>query len=207
MVHTSTSETYGTAEYVPIDERHPLKAQSPYAASKIGADKAAESFFCSYGLPVVTVRPFNTYGPRQSARAVIPTVITQALAGSEVALGALKPVRDFTYVADTVAGFIRAAEAKGIEGEVVNIGSGSGYSIREVAETVGDLVGKELIIRKDRRRVRRRGSEVMKLICDNSRARELLGWRPRYSLRNGLKKTLSFFKRHSGSYKAKIYNV
>ena len=207
VVHTSTSEAYGTAEYVPIDERHPLKAQSPYAASKIGADKIAESFHCSYGLPVVTVRPFNTYGPRQSARAVIPTIISQALSGPEVKLGSLTPVRDFNYVSDTVSGFILAAETARVEGELFNIGSGRGHQIKEVVRTVGELAGKQLVIRRDRRRARRQTSEVMRLICDNSHAREYLGWRPKYSLRAGLKRTMSYISRHSECYKAAIYNI
>jgi NAD dependent epimerase/dehydratase len=207
MVHTSTSETYGTAEYVPIDEKHPLKAQSPYAASKIGADKAVESFHRSFGMPVVTVRPFNTYGPRQSARAVVPTIISQALAKNEVALGSLKPVRDFNYVMDTVSGFILAAESEHAVGEVINIGSGKGHTIGEVVENVGQLCGGKLKIARDRRRVRKNTSEVMELVCDNSKARELLGWKPKFSLNRGLKNTINYISRNPGLFKTDIYNV
>lgn len=207
LVHTSTSETYGTAEYVPIDEKHPLKAQSPYAASKIGADKAVESFYCSFGMPVVTVRPFNTYGPRQSARAVIPTIISQALAKKELALGSLKPVRDFSYVLDTVNGFIMAAESEKAVGEVINIGSGRGCTIGEVVESVGRLCGGNLKVVRERRRVRKNTSEVMELVCDNSKAAELLGWKPRFSLNRGLKNTINYISRNKGLFKTDIYNI
>ena len=207
MVHTSTSETFGTAEYVPIDEKHPLKAQSPYAASKIGADKAVESFHRSFGMPVVTVRPFNTYGPRQSARAVIPTIISQALKKKEVSLGSLKPVRDFSYVLDTVSGFILAAECESAVGEAINIGSGKGHSIGEVVESVGQLCGVNLKVVRQRRRVRKNTSEVMELICDNSKARELLGWKPRFSLNRGLKNTINYISRNPGLFKTDMYNI
>jgi NAD dependent epimerase/dehydratase len=191
VVHTSTSETYGTATYVPIDERHPLQAQSPYSATKIAADKVAESFHHSYGLPVTTVRPFNTYGPRQSSRAVIPTIAVQALHGTTVALGHLGPTRDFTYVSDTVEGFIRAAVAA-VVGQTFNLGSGQEISIGDLVQLVGEILGKQLEVEHDHRRDRPEASEVDRLVADNTRARELLGWEPTVSLRNGLRETLEW---------------
>ena len=207
VVHTSTSETYGTAQYTPIDEKHPLQGQSPYSASKIGADKIAESFYRSFGLPVATTRPFNTYGPRQSARAIIPTIITQALVSSEVNLGLLTPVRDLTYVKDTVAGFLKVAESDKSVGEVINIGTGCGITIGDLAEKIIGFVGKDVTIVRDEQRVRPEKSEVMQLLCDNRKAKELIGWEPRYALEEGLRGTIKWIKKNLDLYKAGIYNV
>jgi len=208
IVHTSTSETYGTARYVPIDEEHPLQGQSPYSASKIGADKMAESFHRSFGTPVATIRPFNTYGPRQSARAVIPTIISQLVAGGKrIRLGSLKPVRDLTYVEDTVAGFMAVAESGKTIGEVVNIGTGKGISIGESAELIIELTGGEGEIVCDKRRVRPNASEVMQLIAGNEKARNLAGWEPTVSLREGLTRTIEFIRDRLDLYKPEIYNV
>lgn len=191
LVHTSTSETYGTATYVPIDEKHPLQAQSPYSATKIAADKLAESFQHSFAVPLTTVRPFNTYGPRQSPRAVIPTIASQALHGSTLALGRLTPSRDFTYVSDTVEGFVRAAEVAAI-GQTFNLGSGEEISVGRLVELVGEILGKQLHVEHDPRRDRPEASEVDRLVADNTRAREVLGWEPTVSLRDGLRRTLEW---------------
>jgi nucleoside-diphosphate-sugar epimerase len=207
VVHTSTSEVYGTAQYIPIDEAHPLRAQSPYSASKIAADKIAESFSLSYGVPLVTVRPFNTYGPRQSARAVIPTIITQALQEPYIRLGSLDPVRDLTYVGDTIDAFVRAAGAREALGQVFNVGQGKGVSVGELTQTILRLleVDKEIVC--DSQRIRPPNSEVMQLICDHTRASEVLGWRPEVSLVDGLSQTIDWFRAHRSSYKPQIYNV
>jgi nucleoside-diphosphate-sugar epimerase len=205
VVHTSTSETYGTAVYTPIDEKHPLQGQSPYSASKIGADKLVESYHCSFALPVATIRPFNTYGPRQSARAVIPTIISQALTQPIIRLGALDPVRDLTYVEDTVRGFINVAESERAVGQTVNVGFGEGISICALAETILELMESEKIIVQDEERMRPNTSEVYTLICDNRKARELCGWGPRYSLREGLKETIAFVTKHLSIYKPDRY--
>lgn len=208
VVHTSTSETYGTAVYTPIDEDHPLKGQSPYSAGKIGADKLAESYFLSFGLPVATVRPFNTYGPRQSARAVIPTIISQALEGKEsLKLGSLTPVRDLTFVKDTVRGFILAAQSTASAGELVNIGFGKGITIGDLAEIVIKLIGKDVRIVCDEARVRPTNSEVMELVCANAKAKQLIGWEPRYSLEEGLKETIGFIEANLDRFKSDLYNV
>jgi len=207
VVHTSTSEAYGTAQYTPIDERHPLQGQSPYSASKIAADKIAESFYCSFGLPVATIRPFNTYGPGQSARAIVPTIVSQVLTDSEVKLGLLTPVRDLTYVKDTVAGFLKVAESDKSVGEVINIGTGRGITIEDLAEKIIELMGKDVRIVRDAERIRPEKSEVMELICDNHNARELIGWEPQYSLEEGLKETIEWIKKNLDLYKAGIYNV
>ncbi len=192
VVHTSTSEVYGTALWTPIPEEHPLQGQSPYSASKIGADKLAESFFRSFDTPVVTVRPFNTYGPRQSTRAVIPTIIAQALSQDTVWLGNLEARRDLTYVADTVDGFLRAAETPGIEGETFNLGTGREISIGELAELVIALVGRQVAVKQDEKRLRPEKSEVQRLLADNTRARKRLGWAPRTSLEEGLAQTIEW---------------
>jgi len=207
LVHTSTSEVYGTALYVPIDEKHPLQAQSPYSASKIGADKLAESFHLTYGLPVATIRPFNTYGPRQSARAVIPTIITQALTGGKVKLGAVSPTRDFNYVGDTVAGFIRVAESPESTGEVINVGSGKEISIGDLADKIASLMDRDIEIISDTSRIRPEKSEVNRLLADNTKAKELIQWEPRVSLDEGLRKTIEWISEHINSYKVNIYNV
>jgi len=208
LVHTSTSETYGTARYTPIDEEHPLQGQSPYSASKIAADKLAESYHRSFGLPVAVVRPFNTYGPRQSARAVLPTIISQVCAGRKaLELGDLTPVRDFNYVSDTVEGFLAAASSSKSVGEVINIGSGRGVTIGQAARTILRLMGNRLPVREDSRRLRPPLSEVFKLLCDNRKARRLLGWRPRVALEEGLASTIAYVRAHPGLYKADRYNV
>jgi NAD dependent epimerase/dehydratase len=207
IVHTSTSETYGTALYTPIDERHPLQGQSPYSASKIGADKVAESYYLSFGLPVATIRPFNTYGPRQSARAVIPAIITQALTQNEIRLGALDPVRDLTYVKDIVQGFIRVAEVEQTIGETVNVGFGKGITIGELAETILSLMRCEKPLMQDTRRLRPSKSEVYTLICENTKARNMLGWEPRHSLRQGLQDTIEFVSRNLDLFKPSSYAV
>jgi dTDP-glucose 4,6-dehydratase len=182
LIHTSTSEVYGTARRAPIDEEHPLQGQSPYSASKIGADKLVESFYCAYNLPVVTVRPFNTFGPRQSARAVIPTIITQALTESTVHLGNLDTTRDFTYVSDTVHGFMCAGESDGVEGGVFNLGTGQEIRIGDVAQRIAGLIDHPVNIVVDQERLRPEKSEVLRLISDNQLAREKLSWAPQVSL-------------------------
>ncbi|MFA6003056.1 MAG: NAD-dependent 4,6-dehydratase LegB [Elusimicrobiota bacterium] len=208
LVHTSTSETYGTARYVPIDEKHPLQGQSPYSATKIGADHIAESYFRSFGLPVAIIRPFNTYGPRQSARAVIPTVITQLLAGQPIIkLGSTTPIRDFNYVADTVSGFLAIAASPKSAGEVINIGSGRGVSIADTISAIMRLTGRKAKIAQTRERLRPDRSEVMRLICDNRKARRLTGWHPKFSLEEGLVRTIDYISRHRSDYKAGIYNL
>lgn len=205
VVHTSTSEVYGTARYVPINEAHPLRGQSPYAASKIGADKMAEAFHLSYGLPVVTVRPFNTYGPRQSARAVVPTIITQCLTGGTVRLGNLHPTRDLTFVADTVEGFLRAAAAPQADGRTVNLGTGREISIEQLARTIGDLIGRPVTIERDEGRERPEGSEVERLLADASLAQRLLGWEPQVSLEEGLRLTIEWVREHLHGYRPGVY--
>jgi NAD dependent epimerase/dehydratase len=208
IVHTSTSETYGTAEYTPIDESHPLKGQSPYSASKIGADKLAESYFRSFDLPVATIRPFNTFGPRQSARAIIPTIITQALVKSEIHIGSLSPVRDLTFVKDTANGFIEIGTSENSIGEVINIGTGSGVTIGELLKrTLRILEKDDILIFEDKDRVRPEKSEVMELICDNSKAKHLLGWSPSYTLDEGLAETIGWMRKHTNLYKTENYVV
>jgi NAD dependent epimerase/dehydratase len=204
FVHTSTSETYGTARYVPIDESHPLTGQSPYAASKIGADKLAESYHRSFGLPVVTIRPFNTFGPRQSARAIIPTIITQALSGEAIRLGHLKPRRDLTYVSDTIAGFLKGALAPQAVGQVINLGTGIAVSVGELAQMILKLLGLSKEIVPEAGRMRPEDSEVWHLQCDNRRARELLGWRPEVSLEEGLRRTIGYIGANLNLYKPEI---
>jgi nucleoside-diphosphate-sugar epimerase len=207
FIHTSTSEAYGTAQYTPIDEAHPLQGQSPYAASKIGADKIAESYHLSFGLPVTTIRPFNTFGPRQSARAVISTIITQALVGDVIRLGSLAPVRDLNYVSDTVEGFIKIAENTKAIGHVINVGSGQGVSIGELAEKILKIVGRNKAVVSEDERVRPEASEVMELICDNRKAKEILGWEPQVSLEQGLEWTCGFIEENLSRYKPGLYNV
>jgi NAD dependent epimerase/dehydratase len=207
IVHTSTSEVYGTAQYTPIDEKHPLQGQSPYSASKIGADKIAESFYCSFGLPVMTIRPFNTFGPRQSTRAVIPTIITQALTSDRVRLGSLTPVRDLTYIADTVSGFIKISESIKTIGRTVNTGSGRGVTIGELSDIIIEKVNPNVKIVAEQKRVRPEKSEVMQLLCDNRLAEELAGWRPAYTLEEGLDLTIGWMKEHIASYKTGVYSV
>jgi len=214
VVHTSTSEVYGTAQFVPITEDHPLQGQSPYSASKIGADQLAMSFYTSFGTPVAILRPFNTYGPRQSARAVIPTIITQIANGKrQVKLGAVHPMRDFSYVADMVAGFIAALSSDRGVGEVINIGSNFEISIGDTARTIAEVMGVEIDIFTDEQRLRPEKSEVDRLWAANDKARELLGWQPQYSglegFRRGLAETVAWYSNpsHLASYKSDIYNL
>ncbi len=207
IVHTSTSEVYGTALRVPIDESHPLQGQSPYSASKIGADKLVESFYCAYDLPAVTVRPFNTYGPRQSARAVIPAIITQALTQDVIHLGNLDARRDFTYVADTVDGFLAAAQTPGVEGETFNLGFGSEIRVGDLAAEILSLLDVQKEIEVTPMRLRPGKSEVQRLISDNSRARARLGWTPRVSLRQGLAETIEWIAANLRLYRPEHYQL
>lgn len=207
IVHTSTSEVYGTAQYVPIDEKHPLQGQSPYSASKIGADRIAESFYRSFEVPVVTLRPFNTFGPRQSMRAVIPTIIVQALTRDEVKLGSLEPSRDFTFVADTVSGFLKAAEADDVLGDEVNLGNDSTISIGDLANKIFDIVGKTPKIVTDPQRIRPGRSEVMRLWASNEKAKRMIGWEPQISLDQGLRITVEWIAAHLHLYQPDQYTV
>ena len=214
VVHTSTSEVYGTARFVPITEDHPLQGQSPYSASKIGADQIAMSFFTSFGTPVTLLRPFNTYGPRQSARAVIPTIITQIASGKrQIKLGAVHPTRDFSYVSDTVSGFIAALNSDRCVGEVVNLGSGFEISIGDTAHAIAEVMGVEINIVTDEQRLRPEKSEVERLWADNSKARAVLDWKPQYEglegFRCGLVETVAWFSQtsHLASYKSDLYNL
>ncbi|WP_245435749.1 GDP-mannose 4,6-dehydratase [Microvirga calopogonii] len=207
VVHTSTSEVYGTALRTPIDEEHPLQGQSPYSASKIGADKIAESYFRSFETPVVVLRPFNTFGPRQSGRAFIPTIISQALDRDAIHLGSLTPQRDMTFVSDTVDGFIRAATIAGIEGETINLGTGETYSIGDFASRILRLMGMEKPIVHDASRDRPNKSEVMKLVSDNSKAARLLGWRPSTTLDDGLRQAIEFISANRHLYAPNSYTV
>lgn len=205
MVHTSTSEVYGTAIKVPIDEGHPLQGQSPYSASKIGADKLVESYFRSFGTPVVTLRPFNTYGPRQSARAFIPTIISQALAREIIRLGSLTPERDMCFVDDTVSGFLRAATASHIEGMTINLGTGVTYSVGWFAKRILEIMGIDKPIVQEDERLRPPLSEVMKLVSDNSLAKERMDWEPKVALETGLRRSIEFVRQYPALYKADAY--
>ena len=207
IVHTSTSEVYGSALYVPIDEAHPLQGQSPYSASKIGADKLAESFYASYDLPVVTVRPFNCYGPRQSARAVIPTLITQALASEEIRLGNTDTLRDFTFVTDTAEGFIKAAQSQAGFGKVINIGSGREISIGQLAQIIVNTIQSTAKIVVDEARVRPMRSEVNRLLADNRLAKETIGWEPHVSLEEGVKRTVAWVAAHMNRFQIGKYQI
>lgn len=208
IVHTSTSEVYGTAQYIPIDEKHPLQGQSPYSASKIGADKIAESYHLSFGLPVAIIRPFNTYGPRQSARAIIPTIITQALTGTTIKLGSTTPKRDLTYVEDTVNGFIKVAESKKAIGEVINISSNTEITIGDLAKKIIEIIGQaQFKVKPDKKRVRPKASEVMRLKGDNRKARKLLGWKPMTTMDEGLAITIKWISKNLELYKAAQYNL
>lgn len=207
IINTSTSETYGTAQYTPIDEKHPMQGQSPYSASKIAADKFVESFISSYDLPVTTIRPFNTYGPRQSARAVIPTIISQVLSHEVLTLGSLSPTRDFTFVKDTVRGFIMLAENEGSIGEVFNVGSGQEISIGDIANKIISLTGKNIEISEDKDRVRPSKSEVYQLICDNTKSKKILSWEPKYSLEEGLEITIKWVQENINLFDTSRYTV
>lgn len=207
VIHTSTSEVYGTARYVPIDEKHPLQGQSPYSASKIGADMIAESFYRSYEVPVATIRPFNAFGPGQSARAVIATIISQALTREKVYLGSLHPTRDYTYIDDVIEAFIKVAESPNSVGEVINIGSNFEISIGDVAKKVIAVMGKNVEIVTDPKRIRPEKSEVERLWCDNTKAGKLLGWQPKVSFDEGLKRTIAWISDNIDLYKPEIHNV
>lgn len=208
LIHTSTSEVYGTAQYVPIDEKHPLQGQSPYSATKIGADMLAESFYRSFNLPVAIIRPFNTYGPRQSTRAVIPTIMLQLLQNmKKIKLGALHPTRDFNYVADTVSGFLAVALCDKAVGKVTNVGSGQEISIRDLVKTILRITGKKVEIECDDERLRPPSSEVNRLVCDASRAREWAGWTPKYSLEEGLVETSRWVKDNLKYFKPDLYSI
>ena len=208
VVHISTSEVYGTAQYVPIDEKHPINPQSPYAASKASADYLAKSFYLSFDLPVTIVRPFNTFGPRQSARAVIPTIISQALSGKkEIELGNLNSSRDFSYVLDTVEGIHKIGLHPDTLGEIVNIGTGKDISVRELVTLISKLTEVDLKVRVDNKRIRPEKSEVQRLVCNYSKAHNLTGWKPCYTLEEGLEKTIAWFKENLEIYKDEIYNV
>lgn len=207
LVCTSTSEVYGSARYTPIDEAHPLQAQSPYSASKIAADKLAESYFLSFDVPVVTVRPFNTFGPRQSPRAILPSIVLQALTGDSIRVGSLDPVRDLTYVSDTVNGFLLAGMAEGVDGETINLGTGTGYTIGELVEKTCEVVGRKPEVVTDPSRIRPAASEVMQLVASNNLAREKLGWSPAVSLEQGLGLMVPWFRENPAYYDANVYNI
>lgn len=207
LVHTSTSEVYGTAQMPRIHEQHPLHGQSPYAASKIGADQLVESFYCSYALPVVTVRPFNTYGPRQSGRAVIPTIVAQGLWGDALKLGALETIRDFTFVTDTVEGMLCAATAVGVEGEVCNLGTDTEVSIRQLVEHVSALLNRTIPLHVETARLRPAASEVQRLRSDHTKARQRLGWQPQVALETGLRQVIAWVQAHPELYHWERYEV
>ncbi|HEV8630434.1 MAG TPA: GDP-mannose 4,6-dehydratase [Thermoanaerobaculia bacterium] len=207
VVHTSTSETYGSAQYVPIDERHPLVAQSPYAATKIAADKLVESYFLSFGLPVTTLRPFNTFGPRQSMRAVIPSLMVQALHGSEIVVGSLSPVRDMNFVLDTVAAFLGIGAAENVAGHVFNVGSGVGRSIGDILELVQEVAGTRKPVRVADERVRPEGSEVERLVCDYSAAAAAFGYAPRHDFRQSLERVRDHLLASATAPDVAVYRV
>jgi len=210
VIHTSTSEVYGTAQYVPIDEKHPVNPQSPYSASKIAADSMAMSFYNSFELPVTIARPFNTYGPRQSARAVIPTIITQIASGvKEIKLGDLSPTRDFIYVEDTCRGFLAIAENDQTIGETINIGSNSEISIGSTLDLIKELMKSDIRLVTDKERIRPENSEVFRLCCDNSKIQNLTGFKPQVDIREGLQRTIDWFTKPNNliHYKSEIYNV
>ncbi|TSA23915.1 SDR family NAD(P)-dependent oxidoreductase [bacterium] len=208
IIITSTSETYGTAQYVPIDEKHPVVGQSPYSASKIAADQLAISYYRSFDMPIKIVRPFNTYGPRQSARAIIPTIIIQILSGrKKIFLGNLYTTRDFTYVTDTVEGFFEIAESKKLFGETTNIGMNTEISINDLAKLIGQIMGIEIEIYCDKKRLRPNNSEVDRLICENSKILKNTNWLPKYNLESGLIETIECIKDDISYYKSEIYNV
>jgi dTDP-glucose 4,6-dehydratase len=205
IIHTSTSEVYGTARYIPIDEKHPLQAQSPYAASKIAADKLVESYHLSFGLPVTTIRPFNTFGPRQSLRAIIPTIISQAIHGKKIRLGNVEPRRDFLFVKDTVRGFIELAKCSKAVGKVVNIGTGRDISIKELVEKILGQMGQGGKIKVEGRRIRPERSEVMQLMADTRLAKKLFNWAPCYTLEDGLGETIEWYEKNLSRFKVGSY--
>jgi len=210
VIHTSTSEVYGTAQYVPIDEKHPVQPQSPYSASKIAADAMAMSYYNAFGLPLTIARPFNTYGPRQSARAVIPTIITQIAAGhKEIQLGDLSPTRDFNYVEDTCRGFLAIAECKDSIGETINIGSNYEISVADTLNLIKEIMQSDVVFKTDEQRIRPEKSEVFRLWCDNTKIHDLTGFKPIYTIKEGLEETVEWFSnpQNLAKYKAGIYNV
>jgi NAD dependent epimerase/dehydratase len=207
VVQTSTSEVYGTARFIPITEDHPLEPGSPYAASKVGADKLFDAYHRSYDLPVVILRPFNTYGPHQSARAIIPTIVSQAFQSDTLRLGSLDPRRDLTYVSDTVAGFVAAAQAPDVVGTTVQLGTGYDVSVRDIVETVGDVLGKELTVETEPERVRPPSSEVGRLISDPSFAQEAMGWESRVDLREGLARTIAWIEANQARFRTDHYVI
>jgi len=208
VIHTSTSEVYGTAQYVPIDEKHPYNPQSPYAASKAAGDHLALSYYRSFGLPVTIIRPFNTYGPRQSARAIIPTIISQILAGKkQIKLGNLRPTRDLTYVKDTVRGFIEVGLHEKSVGDVLNLGTGKEISVGDLAKMIMKLMNAEAEILTDEERIRPEKSEVERLVANTKKAEKLTGWRARYTLEEGLNETINWIKENLEYYKPNIYNI
>jgi NAD dependent epimerase/dehydratase len=208
VIHTSTSEVYGTARYVPIDEEHSIQGQSPYSASKISADKIVESYHLSFGLPAVTIRPFNNYGPRQSLRAIIPTIISQIAAGSKsIKVGVVSPVRDFLYVKDTVNGYLMAAGNKDAIGQVINLGTGFGITIGDLIDKIKILMNSDVEIVHDEKRLRPEKSEVFNLICSWTKADKLLGWKPSTNLDQGLIETIDFIKKNIHLYKTDIHNI
>ena len=207
IIHTSTSEVYGTAQYIPIDEAHPINPQSPYAASKASADYLALSFNLSYDLPIAIIRPFNIYGPRQSARSIIPNIIIQAMSGNLVKIGSPYPTRDFTFVSDAVEGFIRLAECDEAGGGVVNLGFGNEVSVKELVKLVSRQIGEKLVIKKEKERIRPKKSEVERLICDSTKAKRLFAWNPKIGIDEGIGETIDWFKRHLNKYKARVYNI
>jgi len=207
VVHTSTSEVYGSAQYVPIDEAHPLQGQSPYSASKIAADKMAEAFHKSFDLPVLTVRPFNTYGPRQSPRAIVPTIIGQSLFEDSLKLGSLDPIRDLTFVGDTVDGFLAAAACPEAVGRVLNLGTGEGIPIRSLVDLVRDVVGRAPALEVEEQRMRPSASEVSQLIGDNSAMHALTGWQPRTSLEDGIRVTADWIRTHAEGWRHGSYAI
>ncbi len=210
FLHTSTSEVYGTAQYAPIDEKHPMQPQSPYSASKIAADAMAMSFYNAFELPLTIVRPFNTFGPRQSNRAIIPTIITQILSGmTEIKVGDVTPTRDFNYVSDTCRGFIALAQAENALGQSVNIGSGYEITVKDTLELIADIIGRKVTFMSDAARIRPANSEVFRLLCDNKKIRELTGHTPEKTLRDGLQLTVDWFSNPENlkKYKPGIYNV
>ncbi|MBN1213875.1 MAG: GDP-mannose 4,6-dehydratase [Candidatus Lokiarchaeota archaeon] len=207
VIVTSTSETYGTAQYVPIDEKHPMVGQSPYSASKIAADQIAISYYRSFDLPVKIARPFNTFGTRQSARAVIPTIIAQLLDDKPLKLGNLNPTRDLTYVKDTVEGFLEISKNKSLNGQITNIGMNKEISVGNLAEKIASLIGKVIKIETEEQRIRPNSSEVERLLCDNSKIISITDWSPKYDIDSGLKETIEWMKIHKHIYKSDIYNV
>ena len=207
LVHTSTSETYGTARYTPIDEEHPLQGQSPYSASKIGADKMVESYVRSFGLPAATLRPFNTYGPRQSLRAIIPTITAQALAGDVIRLGSLSPLRDFTFVTDTARAFLAVAESEAAIGGTFNAGNGKGIAIGDLADLIVEILDSSARVETDETRIRPEASEVFTLLADTGAIAEATGWRPEVTLRDGLTQTIAFLRDRLARLKPGLYAV